>query len=659
MERFSLATVDSALRDWEKWPLVDELAIQDADRHEQFVCRSRAIKLLLQEVPRNQISSETGISGRMALHWFKRCLTLHPDGRIYGFRALIPMVRLAPYRRRAPVHFVVGSSRAGRAGAFTQLLRVHPELEKLLREQVLKLSKSKRIYESRIPVKSLHKHFLDRCRQLNLDVGMQYPFDTARLAYVTLSKYVRQLIEENTTQATSARFGTDAAKKLKTGDGFARPITRPFERVEFDAHHIDAIFCILIPSIFGELIPKVVHRLWLIAIKEVASRAILGYHLSLREECNTDDILEAVRNALSKWEPRELRVPTMKYAQGAGFPCNYNARFLGACWDEFSVDGGMANLSGPVANKMKAVVGANTIVLPRHIPDDRPFVERFFGSLEEGGFHRLPNTTGSSPRDSRRDNPELAAVKYSIQVEHLESLVDVLIANFNSTPHSSLGYRTPLEYLDSLCAKDGLWLRQAAPSEVERILSIRKVATVRGGMDIGRRPYVNLFGVKYSSDVLKGSYQLLGKNISVEINRRDLRTVRAYAESGAELGILRAAPPWHLTPHTLEMRQAVNSLQNRRMLNYLDRSDPIMALLEYLEQMARQGRTVPSLYLEIRRLFTQHYEDFLAEATTGHLRTAQASSPNMEKAENVEAGIFRPEVEQTLQMPARRKAING
>jgi hypothetical protein len=349
----------------------------------------------------------------------------------------------------------------------------------------------------------------------------------------------------------------------------------------------------------------------------------------------------------------------MKYALGAGFPCNCNAKFLGACWDEFSVDGGMANLSGTVASKMKAVVGANTIVLPRHIPDDRPFVERFLGSLEEGGFHRLPNTTGSSPKDSRRDNPALAAVKYSIQVEHLESLVDVLIANFNSTPHSSLGYRTPLEYLDSLCAKDGVWPRQAAPSEVERILSIRKVATVRGGMDIGRRPYVNLYGVKYSSDVLKGSYQLLGKKISVEIYRRDLRTVRAYAESGAELGILRAAPPWHLTPHTLEMGQAVNSLQSRRMLNYLDQSDPVMALLEYLERMARQSRTVPPLYLEVRRLFTQHFEDFRSGAAPGPIQTAPASDSDIEKAESLQARVSRPEVENILQMPARRKAING
>ena len=659
MERFSLDAVNRAHLSLEQWPKVDEQAIKNPGRLEKFAARRRAIELLLDQAPRSQIQSETGISARMAVHWLKRSLGIHPDGRIFGFRALIPWVRLAPYRRHTVVELADGSSGSGASGAFIQLLRTYPELRELIDEQILKRAKRKQIYESRIPLKSLHKRFLERCRKLNLDVGNKYPFNTAKLAYGALSEYVRDLVKENATRATAARFGSGAAKTFQTGDGTARPVFHPFERVECDAHHIDAIFCILIPSIFGELIPKVLHRLWLVVIKDVASRAILGYHLSLREECNKDDILEAVMHSLSKWEPRVPLIPNMKYAQGAGFPSSHNEKLLGACWDEFSVDGGMANLSGPVVSTIEDVVDGHTVVLPRHNPNDRPFVERFFGALEEGGFHRLPNTTGSSPKDSRRKDPASAAIKYSIQLEHLEDLVDVLIANFNSTPHSSLGYRTPLEYLDSLCAKEGRWPRQADRSRVERILSFRKVVVVRGSMDIGRRPYITLYGVKYSSDVLKKSYKLLGKKLSIEINRRDLRTVRAYSENGAELGIMRASPPWHLTPHTLEMRQAVNSLVSRRVLNYLDRSDPVMALLEYLERMARQGKTVPPLYLEIRRLFTQHREDFRSGAAPEPLQTAQASGLDIEKAESLQARVSRPEVENILQMPARRKAING
>jgi hypothetical protein len=349
----------------------------------------------------------------------------------------------------------------------------------------------------------------------------------------------------------------------------------------------------------------------------------------------------------------------MEYARKAGFPSSHNARFLRACWDEFSVDAGMANLSGPVVEKLKDVVDANTIVLARHNPNDRPFVERFFGVLEETGFHRLPNTTGSSPKDPRRKNPELAAIKYSIQLEQLEDLIDVLIANSNSTPHGGIGYRTPLEYLESLCAKEGSWPRQADPSKVERILSFYRTVSVRGGTDTGRRPFVTLFGVKYSSDVLKQAYHLLGKKLSVEINRRDLRTVRAYTPGGAELGILRAAPPWHLTPHTLEMRQVINSLAGRKVLNYVEQSDPVMALLEHLEKIALQGKIVPPLYLEVRKLFTQHLSEFRSDPPQESIVTIPATKLKLKESESRPATSSIPKLRVSLELPLRRKTMNG
>jgi hypothetical protein len=278
----------------QQWPGVDEEALKNPDRFRQYKARRLAVELLLNEVPRAQILSKAGVSGRSAVHWLKRAMKIHPDGRIFGFRALIPWAHLAPYRRHAVAQWGPFPSNSGGSGAFAQLLRTYPELKDLIDGHILKRHNRKKIYESRIPIKSLHKLFLDHCRKLDLDVGMKYPFNTTRLAYVALSEYVREFIHTNVASTTTTRFGPDAAKKLQTGDGFSRPISKPFERVECDAHHIDAIFCILIPSIFGELIPKIIHRLWLVVVKDVASRATLGYHLSLREECNKDDILEAV-----------------------------------------------------------------------------------------------------------------------------------------------------------------------------------------------------------------------------------------------------------------------------------------------------------------------------------------------------------------------------
>src|SRR3546814_6172646 len=106
--------------------------------------------------------------------------------------------------------------------------------------------------------------------------------------------------------------------------------------------------------------------------------------------------------------------------------------------------------------------------------DDRPFIERFFGTLEESGFHRLPNTTGTGPGDIRRKDPEIAACKYFIQLEDLENLLDVLIANYNGTVHSSLAGRSPLEYLawSQHRFRDVHPLRHANATAVERINSL-------------------------------------------------------------------------------------------------------------------------------------------------------------------------------------------
>ena len=136
---------------------------------------------------------------------------------------------------------------------------------------------------------------------------------------------------------------------------------------------------------------------------------------------------------------------------------------------------------------------------------------------------------------------------------------------------------------------------------------------------------------------------MLFRSISLEIDVSDLRTVKAYGPSGAELGVLRAAPPWHRTPHTLEMRQAVNALVSRKMLHYLDQGDPVMALLKHLESLARKGKSVPPLYLEARR--------FLADNISALSALPSEAPPGNSPA------LLAPQPDSPL--PPPRKAING
>ncbi|MEM5385537.1 hypothetical protein VSR68_18310 [Paraburkholderia phymatum] len=174
------------------------------------------------------------------------------------------------------------------------------------------------------------------------------------------------------------------------------------------------------------------------------------------------------------------------YVPGAGLPSYRLSQLLGACWDEFSVDGALANTCARVESVLRDVVGAR-IIKPqdpasysrRRSKDDRPFVESFFGHLTTGGFHRLATTTGSSPASRRGTDPEAAAFVTRFQFEYAQELLDALIANYNATPHSGLGYRSPLEQLERLMA-DGETPRPrtADADPVRRMVSTRKLCTL-------------------------------------------------------------------------------------------------------------------------------------------------------------------------------------
>lgn len=118
---------------------------------------------------------------------------------------------------------------------------------------------------------------------------------------------------------------------------------------------------------------------------------------------------------------------------------------------------------------------------------------------------------------------------------------------------------------------------------LEKILTVREKVIVKGGLKTGRRPFVNYGYATYSSDALKRTYQLCGKKIVIEVNPKDARVARAYQEDGAELGILKAAPPWNLTPHTLEARRTISNLRERKLIYYSKNDDPIIEYLRYIE----------------------------------------------------------------------------
>ncbi|MBL2556728.1 hypothetical protein ELJ57_30385, partial [Klebsiella pneumoniae] len=122
--------------------------------------------------------------------------------------------------------------------------------------------------------------------------------------------------------------------------------------------------------------------------------------------------------------------------------------------------------------------------------------------------------------------PEENAVKYRISAEHLEELTDVLIAEYNGTPHEGNNNLSPLEVFQQRINR-GMTITQLSQERRNEMnfFSLKVTRKVKGHNKEGRRPYVYYEGVKYSNEVLLRSPQLINKSLELLINTDDLRVI--------------------------------------------------------------------------------------------------------------------------------------
>lgn len=116
-----------------------------------------------------------------------------------------------------------------------------------------------------------------------------------------------------------------------------------------------------------------------------------------------------------------------------------------ALWNMFRFDNALSNLAHDTLRVMtEVVVGCAAQAGPLHRPNERPHIERFFGTLASALAHRLPSTNGTGVSDPRRRIKELGAGAPAIvRLDELMELTAVTIANYDAHPHAGLGGRSP------------------------------------------------------------------------------------------------------------------------------------------------------------------------------------------------------------------------
>ncbi|MFZ2329064.1 MAG: hypothetical protein WAW73_19270 [Rhodoferax sp.] len=640
----------------ESWPTIDEGALS-AEALEIFQRRRRAVLLYLSGASYDTLYEETGFKARYINHTIRnRCMHPHPDGQVYGWRALIPGLHISAYTRKKKV--TADHNGLGTAGALGNLLSLQPEFATQLDKQILRTCGDTALGQLRQPRHALWSWFLKELRALGLEARNEWPFNVKNMGYSALLRYSEKVLSGNPLKAARIVGGPQAEKKMASGTGINRPVHNPFDRIEMDAHKLDGRFVVMIPQLDGGWSPRLIHRLWVIVLLDVASRAVIGYHLSLRLEVNKEDVIAAIKSALVRWARKDLSFADQAYYEDAALPSGHHERYVGLCWNETSVDGALAETCKTVKSKLLDVVGS-TLLDPtvgfaqRRSKDDRPFIESFFKTLASRGLHRLSNTTGAKAQDKRGRDPEKVAVISEFQLEYAAELLDALIANYNATPHSSLGYRSPLQILDFYASIGKLPSRHADPNSVQGLLSVRKLCIVRGGYQHGRRPFVNFLGASYSNEELAQRHDLVGKQIWV-INHLedDARIALATTEEGVRLGVLRAHPPWHRTPHSLSIRSAINSMVRNRRFSLATGADAVTTFMDFVESNAKGKLPIHPSYLELKRLLVQHAQFRSSEETVTAAKAHIQDAPESRLAPKSSKSQLR------TSLPPMRKAAN-
>jgi len=629
-------SVDASFLALENWPTVDRESISEKKRA-LFDRRVGAMKAYALNVTLKKIRSQFQIGEDEVRRHFRRCVSTHKDGRLWGFRALIPRMRTKDYERMCEVNGLKASR--SHSGKFQRLLKAHPEIrEKLVGYFWGKFPKGL-AQEHRAPVKGIHKLFLKWCREVGINTR-EYPFTAKELGRRTLASFLRETI--GTEGSVRNRYGEDVARSLASQGHISNdlPAIRPYQRVLLDGHRIDKIFCVEYTDPLGMSVEAIAERPWLLVIMDAFSRAILGYLFCLKSEYSSEDVLRCVKRTIEPWKTLPLTIPGMGKSSTAGMPSERFKELEYAVWDELWYDNAKANLAERVRDKLTHQIGCAINAGPVKTPERRGILERFFQTLEKGGFHRLPSTTGSGPDDPRRRDAEKNAVRFKVKAEEIEQLLEVLISEYNGSPHSSLNHRSPLEVLDfHLDPEKGSPIRVLDAEARSRLglLDMRLEKTIRGNLKEGRRPYIEFEGVRYQNDVLSHSFALIGKRIFVFVDADDLRTIRAYYPDGGELGVLTAKGGWVLRPHDLATRKAINQLRRRRLIHFLESEDPIPAYLAYLNKKAEDSRASRTK-LERTRAITQMPPE--TAMTPPAELAAEPASPNIQQPPPMQRGLL-------------------
>jgi hypothetical protein len=627
--------IPQAIRQGE-WPRVEPATVPQA-QWADFASRRLAVSMYIDGASMKAIRLQTGLPSNEVNRLVQRFCTLDEEGHYFGERALVAHTRVVPYERRKPFGVKRSEQQGGLAGALNLLLSEHPEIE----EAIIDLLRTPGavLNDARGGMNYLVSAFYRTLEKASI-VQPAWPFNTKHKGRTSIRKYLTALRARLAVPYIHAHGEEDAVAHLATGTGhrrFIRP-TRPFDCAQLDGHSIDAIFALRIEEFPGSYQWVAIDRIWLLSLIDAFSHAVLAYKLVLRSEVSAADVREVIAQAcLGKWCPRALANENYGYKPGAGLPSGVIEGCQGIGLGVFFADAHLSNLAKKITTGARHDFGFQVCVGPVGHFEVRAEIERSFLEVVRK-VHGLVSSTGSHPHAGRAKDAEQKAVKYEIDFMLMEDAIDVMLANYNATPSEGLGLFSPLGILEQFFRQDAL-IPQYATDQLERLqadLTTRK-ATVRGGCDSGRRPYIQLDRVHYTNGVLSGDFGFVGMELLIEVDNHDYRAVKAYLPNGECIGFLQAQGWWGEFKHTPSARRTVNRLIRSGDLKIDEDRSPVQQLTDY---------------------FIQHRQAGVALSISREAAPQQAENPPPRKSRAARADYFIQADSEYSELPTPGRALN-
>lgn len=510
--------------------------------------------------PVTAIYRKYNIAKSEVYRYVRRVLLLDTNGNPMGFKGLIPRNRISGYNNVDEEYKHHESTKLERT------IQEIPELDIFFERELKKYINGKTK-----SIKNIHRAFLNYLVKNGIRTN-EYPFNLQDKGYRNFLSYFR------TRKEVYISKRADSTQSLSL-NLLKKNVLRPFEQVEIDGHRIDAYFITEITTPTGTTTEAIIERPWLLAAIDRSTRTVLGYHLALKTEYNSEDVLQCVANSLIPTKIHNVKNSQLQLNANGGIPNQHLSKAAYVVYSELYLDNALSHLSNITLSKMVDLLGINLVFGKVAEPTRRPFVERFFKTLESNGFHNLKSTTGSGPEDPLRMNPEDKALRYRIGIDDLKDITYSVIHNYNGESHASLYGNSPLE---DMRQKLEMFPVNSLPIKLQNgneFFTFEKNRVVRSNGSIN---HINYQGAKYFSSKMNNDSNMTSKTVTIQINIRDLRTLVMYRADGTFYDELYVEAKWRNKAHSLKERKAINKLIREKAFDNLPNSNYLDAYEYYL-----------------------------------------------------------------------------